>query len=336
MPAKIALLKTRLEAFDRIDLLGNCTPLEKLHRLSEFTGRDIYIKRDDITPLAMGGNKLRKLEYLAAAALAEGADTLVTAGAIQSNHVRQTAAVAAKLGLKCVALLENPIGTTEANYLTNGNRLLLDLFNAEVVMCDELYDPTAQLRELADRLEGQGFRPYVVPVGGSNALGALGYVQCALEIAEQSSASFVDFSTIVVASGSAGTHAGLAVALQHLMPDTQLIGVTVSRKADAQRPKVETIARDVATSLQFDEKIPQIILWDDYFAPRYGEPNEGGMAAVKLLAEQEAMLLDPVYTGKAMAGLLDGIERGLFPDEGPILFIHTGGAPALFAYHPQV
>lgn len=336
MPAKIALLKTRLEAFDRIDLLGNCTPLEKLHRLSEFTGRDIYIKRDDITPLAMGGNKLRKLEYLAAAALAEGADTLVTAGAIQSNHVRQTAAVAAKLGLKCVALLENPIGTTEANYLTNGNRLLLDLFNAEVVMCDELHDPAAQLAELAERLEGQGFRPYVVPVGGSNALGALGYVQCALEIAEQSSASFVDFSAIVVASGSAGTHAGLAVALQHLMPDTQLIGVTVSRKADAQRPKVETIARDVAASLQFDEKIPQIVLWDDYFAPRYGEPNEAGMAAVKLLAEREAMLLDPVYTGKAMAGLLDGIERGLFPDEGPILFIHTGGAPALFAYHPQV
>ncbi|RJT41203.1 D-cysteine desulfhydrase [Rahnella woolbedingensis] len=336
MPAKISLLKTRLEAFDRLELLGSPTPLEKLHRLSEFTGRDIYIKRDDITPLALGGNKLRKLEYLVAAALAEGADTLVTAGAIQSNHVRQTAAVAAKLGLKCVALLENPIGTTEANYLTNGNRLLLDLFNVEVVMCDALDDPMAQLAEQAERLEAQGFRPYVVPIGGSNALGALGYVQCALEIAEQSSANFVDFSAVVVASGSAGTHAGLAVALRHLMPDTQLIGVTVSRSADAQRPKVEAIAREVATELQFDEKIPPVILWDEYFAPRYGEPNEAGMAAVKLLAEQEAMLLDPVYTGKAMAGLLDGIERGLFPDEGPILFIHTGGAPALFAYHPQV
>ncbi|CAM4008529.1 D-cysteine desulfhydrase [Rahnella bruchi] len=336
MPAKISLLKTRLEAFDRLELLCSPTPLEKLHRLSEFTGRDIYIKRDDITPLALGGNKLRKLEYLAAAALAEGADTLVTAGAIQSNHVRQTAAVAAKLGLKCVALLENPIGTTEANYLTNGNRLLLDLFNVEVVMCDALHDPMAQLAEQAERLEAQGFRPYVVPIGGSNALGALGYVQCALEIAEQSSANFVDFSAVVVASGSAGTHAGLAVALHHLMPDTQLIGVTVSRSADAQRPKVESIAREVATELQFDKILPPVILWDEYFAPRYGEPNEAGMAAVKLLAEQEAMLLDPVYTGKAMAGLLDGIERGLFPEEGPILFIHTGGAPALFAYHPQV
>jgi D-cysteine desulfhydrase len=139
-----------------------------------------------------------------------------------------------------------------------------------------------------------------------------------------------------VASGSAGTHAGLAVALQHLMPDTQLIGVTVSRSADAQRPKVEAIAREVTTQLQLGEKTPSITLWDEYFAPRYGEPNEAGTAAVKLLAEQEAMLLDPVYTGKAMAGLLDGIARGLFPDEGPILFIHTGGAPALFAYHPQV
>lgn len=188
-------------------------------------------------------------------------------------------------------MLENPIGTTEANYLTNGNRLLLDLFNVEVVMCDALHDPMAQLAEQAERLEAQGFRPYVVPVGGSNALGALGYVKCALEIAEQSSASFVDFSAVVVASGSAGTHAGLAVALQHLMPDTQLIGVTVSRSADAQRPKVEAIARDVTTQLQLGEKTPSIILWDDYFAPRYGEPNEGGTAAVKLLAEQEAMLL---------------------------------------------
>jgi len=131
-------------------LLGCVTPLERLNRLSDYFGRPIYIKRDDVTPLALGGNKLRKLEFLAAAALEEGADTLITAGAIQSNHVRQTAAVAAKLGLKCVALLENPIGTTQANYLTNGNRLLLDLFNTEVVMCDALHDPMGQLTEEAE------------------------------------------------------------------------------------------------------------------------------------------------------------------------------------------
>lgn len=325
----------KLAQFPRLDLVGNATPLEKLSRLSDYLGREIYIKRDDVTPLALGGNKLRKLEFLAAEALSQGADTLVTAGAIQSNHVRQTAAVAAKLGLRCVALLENPIGTTQENYLTNGNRLLLDLFNVDVVMCDGLHDPNQQLAELATRLEAQGFRPYVVPVGGSNALGALGYVQCALEIAAQSAGS-VAFSSVVVASGSAGTHAGLAVGLQQLLPDTKLIGVTVSRKATEQRPKVAHIQQELAASLGITGEQAEIILWDDYFAPQYGMPNEEGLAAIGLLARLEGILLDPVYTGKAMAGLLDGIEQNKFVDDGPVLFIHTGGAPALFAYHPRV
>lgn len=328
-------LQHKLAQFPRLDLVGNATPLEKLSRLSDYLGREIYIKRDDVTPLALGGNKLRKLEFLAADALRLGADTLVTAGAIQSNHVRQTAAVAAKLGLHCVALLENPIGTTRENYLTNGNRLLLDLFNVDVVMCDGLFDPSQQLAELATRIEAQGFRPYVVPVGGSNALGALGYVQCALEIAAQSAGN-VTFSSVVVASGSAGTHAGLAVGLQQLLPQTELIGVTVSRKVEEQRPKVTHIQQALATSLGVTNRLADIYLWDDYFAPQYGMPNEEGLAAIGLLARLEGILLDPVYTGKAMAGLLDGLEQKKFRDDGPILFIHTGGAPALFAYHPQV
>lgn len=326
-------LQQQLAQFPRLDLVGSATPLEKLSRLSDYLGREIYIKRDDVTPMAMGGNKLRKLEFLAADAVRQGADTLVTAGAIQSNHVRQTAAVAAKLGLQCVALLENPIDTKAENYLNNGNRLLLDLFNVEVVMCDALHDPQVQLADLATRLEAQGFRPYVIPVGGSNALGSLGYVQCALEIAAQSHG--VAFSSIVVASGSAGTHAGLAVGLQQLLPESELIGVTVSRKVIDQLPKVEQLQKAVACSLDIDELAP-ITLWDDYFAPQYGMPNDEGMAAVKLLAQQEGVLLDPVYTGKAMAGLIDGISQKRFRDEGPILFVHTGGAPALFAYHPQV
>lgn len=326
-------LQQQLAQFPRLDLVGSATPLEKLSRLSDYLGRGIYIKRDDVTPMAMGGNKLRKLEFLAADAVRQGADTLVTAGAIQSNHVRQTAAVAAKLGLQCVALLENPIDTKAENYLTNGNRLLLDLFNVEVVMCDALHDPQVQLADLATRLEAQGFRPYVIPIGGSNALGSLGYVQCALEIAAQS--RDVSFSSIVVASGSAGTHAGLAVGLQQLLPQSELIGVTVSRKVIDQLPKVEQLQKAVACSLDIDALAP-ITLWDDYFAPQYGMPNDEGMAAVKLLAQQEGVLLDPVYTGKAMAGLIDGISQKRFRDEGPILFVHTGGAPALFAYHPQV
>uniref|UniRef100_A0A483K912 D-cysteine desulfhydrase n=1 Tax=Klebsiella quasipneumoniae TaxID=1463165 RepID=A0A483K912_9ENTR len=323
-----------LTRFPRLELIGAPTPLEYLPRLSDHLGREIFIKRDDTTPLAMGGNKLRKLEFLAADALREGADTLITAGAIQSNHVRQTAAVAAKLGLHCVALLENPIGTRAENYLSNGNRLLLDLFNTQIEMCDALTDPAAQLDELATRIEAQGYRPYVIPVGGSNALGALGYVESALEIAQQCEDA-VEISSVVVASGSAGTHAGLAVGLEQLMPQAELIGVTVSRAIADQLPKVVALQQAVANSLELQAKA-DIILWDDYFAPGYGTPNEEGMAAVKLLAQLEGILLDPVYTGKAMAGLIDGITQKRFKDEGPILFVHTGGAPALFAYHPHV
>lgn len=330
-------LSDQLAAVPRLDLVGPATPLERLDRLSDYLGHEIYIKRDDTTPMALGGNKLRKLEFLAADALREGADTLVTAGAIQSNHVRQTAAVAARLGLHCVALLENPFAAggyqPGDNYLANGNRRLLDLFNTEVVMCDALHDPQAQLRDEAERLEAQGFRPYVIPVGGSNDLGGLGYVQCALEIADQGQQ--VAFGSVVVASGSAGTHAGLAVGLQQLMPETALIGVTVSRKAQDQRPKVETLQQAIAARLGLTDAPAPITLWDEYFAPQYGEPNEEGMAAIKLLASQEGILLDPVYSGKAMAGLIDGLARKRFAS-GPILFVHTGGAPALFAYPPAV
>lgn len=323
-----------IHQFPRIELLGAPTPLEFLPRLSDFLGRDIFIKRDDVTPLALGGNKLRKLEFLAADALREGADVLLTAGAIQSNHVRQTAAVAAKLGLKCVALLENPIATQSENYLTNGNRLLLELMDVDVVMVDALTDPAAQLAEQAERLEAQGFRPYTLPVGGSNALGALGYVECAQEIVHQIE-SVVDFAAVVVASGSAGTHAGLAIGLEHLMPQTELVGVTVSRQRDEQLPKVDAIRQALASQLSVEAKAP-VTLWDDYFGPRYGEPNEEGTEAIKLLARLEGLLLDPVYTGKAMAGLIDGISQNRFRREGPLLFVHTGGAPALFAYHPSV
>lgn len=323
-----------LTRFPRLELIGAPTPLEYLPRFSDYMGRDIFIKRDDVTPVAMGGNKLRKLEFLAADALREGADTLITAGAIQSNHVRQTAAVAARLGLHCVALLENPIGTMAENYLTNGNRLLLELFNTQVEMCDALTDPVRQLDELATRIEAQGYRPYVIPVGGSNALGALGYVESALEIAQQCEGA-VSLSSVVVASGSAGTHAGLAVGLEQLLPEVELIGVTVSRSVAEQQPKVVTLQQAVARSLEVEAKA-DILLWDDYFAPGYGTPNDEGSEAVKLLARLEGILLDPVYTGKAMAGLIDGINQKRFKDEGPVLFIHTGGAPALFAYHPHV
>ncbi|MCF5133405.1 D-cysteine desulfhydrase, partial [Pseudomonas sp. PA-6-4F] len=231
------MIKQQLDRFNRLELLGSATALEKLERLSAWLGRDIYVKRDDTTPLAMGGNKLRKLEYLAADAIAQGADTLVTAGAIQSNHVRQTAALAARLGLGCVALLENPTGTDDPNYLGNGNRLLLELFDAKVELVENLDNADDQLNALADRLRSNGKKPYLVPIGGSNALGALGYVRAGLELAAQIEDSGIQFAAVVLASGSAGTHSGLALALSEALPQLPVIGITVSRSEQAQFPK---------------------------------------------------------------------------------------------------
>ena len=327
------MLTAALARFPRLQLIPQATALHHLPRLSLHLGRDIWIKRDDLTPLALGGNKARKLEYLAADAQAKGADVLVTAGAIQSNHVRQTAAVAAQLGLGCLALLENPIDSQSDDYLGNGNRLLLDLFGAEVENVANLDNADQLLEAACQRLSAAGRRPYLVPIGCSNALGALGYVRGGLELAEQIAASGQDFAAVVLASGSAGTHAGLALALETARPGTRVIGVTVSRSEAAQRPKVENLLQRTAELLAVE--VPEglkLELWDDYFAPRYGEANAGGLAAIRLLARLEAILLDPVYTGKAFAGLLDGLKRGSFPGNGPLLFLHTGGSPALFAY----
>ncbi|UXY52811.1 D-cysteine desulfhydrase [Pseudomonas tohonis] len=328
------MIAAALARVPRLELVTSPTPLEPLAHLSRQLGRDIRVKRDDITPFALGGNKVRKLEYLAQDALAQGADVLVTAGAIQSNHVRQTAALAARLGLSCVALLENPIGTTDRNYLENGNRLLLDLFGTEVQLVPNLDTADQLLAEAAERLRAAGRKPYVVPIGGSNALGALGYVRAGLELAEQIKAGGVRPSAVVLASGSAGTHAGLALALEHTLPGIRVVGVTVSRPDATQRPKVEGLLQRTAELLGVP--VPtglRVELWDQYFAPRYGEPNAGTLGAIRQVASSEGLLLDPVYTGKAFAGLLDGLERGAFEGNGPVIFLHTGGSPALFAYH---
>ncbi|MDB6145404.1 MAG: 1-aminocyclopropane-carboxylate deaminase [Pseudomonas sp.] len=326
------MIKQQLALFKRLELLGAPTALEKLKRLSTWAGRDIYVKRDDTTTLALGGNKVRKLEYLAADALAQGADTLITAGGLQSNHARQTAALAAQLGLGCVVLLENPLATNDPNYLHNGNRLLLDLFDAKVELVENLDNADEQLHALAGRLRNSGKKPYLVPIGGSSPVGALGYVRAGLELAEQIKQTGLEFAAVVLASGSAGTHSGLALGLSESLPNLPVVGVTVSRSEEAQRPKVQGLAERTAELLGI--ALPasfKVELWDEYFAPGYGAPNAGTLAAIKLVASQEGLLLDPVYTGKAMAGLLDGIGRQRF-DDGPLIFLHTGGAPALFAY----
>lgn len=328
-------VKNYLNSLSRVALVGGVTPVQHLKRLSQYLQRDIYIKRDDVSHLGMGGNKLRKLEFLAADAIRKGCDTLVTAGAIQSNHVRQTAAVAAHLGLKCAALLENPLQTTEPNYLWNGNHLLFSLMGCQSEMVEELNAPDAQLQQFSERLSAKGAKPYIIPVGGSNALGSLGYVECALEIAKQCDQMNIKVQSVVVPSGSAGTHAGLAVGLAHCLPEVEVVGVTVSRLVGEQQPKVAQLQRELSTMLSVTA-LSRLTLWDDYFAPCYGMPNAEGMHAVELLARLEGIMLDPVYTGKAMAGLIDGVKKSRYNGSGPVMFIHTGGAPALFAYTPHV
>lgn len=328
------MLATALQRFSRLELVPCATPLEYLERLSSHMNCDIWIKRDDLTPLALGGNKARKLEYLGADAQRAGADCLLTAGAIQSNHVRQTAALAARLGIGCHALLENPIASTYDCYLHNGNRLLLDLLGASVEEVAALDDPDTQLDRAAERLRAEGKRPYVLPVGGSNALGALGYVRAGSELAQQIRVLNQRFAAVVVASGSAGTQAGLCLALAHEMPELPVIGITVSRPAETQRPKVQGLIERCAALLGVE--VPahlEVQLWDEYHGPCYGEPNEGTLAALHKLARCEGLLLDPVYTAKAMDGLLDGIALTRFA-AGPVIFLHTGGTPALFAYPP--
>ncbi|EJD6046591.1 MULTISPECIES: D-cysteine desulfhydrase [Providencia] len=321
-------IRQRLAAINKIDLLRGPTPLAKLNNLSEYLGRDIYIKRDDMTPLAMGGNKLRKLEYIIADAIQKKSKVIVTAGAIQSNHVRQTAAIASMYGLECVALLENPLQSLNSLFLTNGNKQLTDLFNARCYFCDELTDPSLQMQALVESLRLQD--AYIVPIGGSNALGSLGYVNCALEVAEQTPKD-IEFAAVIVASGSAGTHAGLAMGLQSVFPQTPVIGVTVSRTVAQQQPKVETLQQEIGKLLNLTD-FPKVNLWDQYFSPCYGQPNNKGQQAIELLAQKEGILLDPVYTGKAMAGLVDHILKESIDGNQPLLFIHTGGAPAIFAY----
>jgi D-cysteine desulfhydrase len=240
------MIKQQLARFNRLELLGAPTALEKLERLSTWAGRDIYVKRDDTTTLALGGNKVRKLEYLAADALAQGADTLITAGGLQSNHARQTAALAARLGLGCVVLLENPLATNDPNYLHNGNRLLLDLFDAKVELVENLDNADDQLNALAARLRNAGKKPYLVPIGGSSPIGALGYVRAGLELAEQIQQTGLNFAAVVLASGSAGTHSGLALGLSDALPNLPVVGVTVSRSDEAQRPKVQGLAERTA------------------------------------------------------------------------------------------
>lgn len=312
------------------------TPIQKLERLSRaLGGPEIWIKRDDLTGLAGGGNKTRKLEFLVADALAQGADTLITVGAVQSNHCRLTLAAAAHEGLKCRLVLEQRVAGSYSP-AASGNNFLFDLLGAEDrAVVDAGTDLGAAMQAAADKLKSQGRKGYVIPGGGSNPLGATGYVVCAREILAQSLDMGVAFDAIVVASGSAGTHAGLLVGLAAANANIPLTGVNVSRKRAEQEGNVHKLAVETAEFLGLPAP-PRttVAALDEWVGPGYSLPTDEMVEAVRMFARLEGILLDPVYTGKAAAGLIGLVRRKHFKQNSKILFVHTGGAPSLYAYQP--
>ncbi|NIV17443.1 MAG: D-cysteine desulfhydrase [Woeseiaceae bacterium] len=324
-----------LSQFPRVALAHLPTPLEHLPRLSKHLGGpEIYVKRDDCTGLATGGNKTRKLEYSMAEALEQGADTVVTVGAVQSNHVRQTAAAACKLGLKCEVLLEHRIAHPGDLYRNSGNVLLDRIFGANLREYAGGTDFDRALEEVAAEVADKGGKPYIIPGGASNCVGALGYVNCASELLTQAEERELAIDHIVHATGSAGTQAGMVVGLKVMKSDIPLLGIGVNAPKAEQEDKVFKLACETAEFIGS----PGIVVREDvvancnYVGDGYGVPTEAMKEAVLLLARLEGLLFDPVYSGKALSGLIDLVRTGHFAGAENIVFLHTGGAVALFAY----
>jgi D-cysteine desulfhydrase len=324
------------DKLSRVPLAQLPTPLEALPRLRKVLQRDfpsrsvppLLVKRDDLTGLATGGNKTRKLEYLMADALAQDADVVLTMGAPQSNHCRQTAAAAAKLGLDCTLILGG-----SAPLLEGGNLLLDQLLDAEIVWCGQ-EDRQTVLSATCAALEAAGRRPYTIPYGGSNALGATAYVVAFLELMEQLNSFSREADHIVVPSSSGGTQAGLAVGAAQAGFRGQLHGISIDQKAATLQANLAILATDTARLLDMDLEFQaeDFLVHDAYLGEGYGIMGEVEQKAIRVLATSEGLLADPVYTGRALAGLIDLIGQGLFQEHETVVFWHTGGLPALFAY----
>ena len=321
-----------LEKFKRIKLGHFPTPIEHLRNITKYLdGPNIFIKRDDCTGLATGGNKTRKLEFLIPDAIQNKAELIVTVGAVQSNHARQTAAACALMGLKCLIVLEQRLKDPPESYMKSGNVFLDKLFGAEVKICPKNEDVTKYSEKLIKDIKSKGTNVYFIPGGGSNAVGALGYVECLNEIIKENNK--YNFSHIIHATGSAGTQAGLLAGKKYFNFNIPVTGICVRHKKDIQVDKVYEEAKKTCEKLQcniLDKS--DIIVYDEYIGTGYGEPTKGMIEATKLLAKKEAILLDPVYSGKAFAGLIDLIRNKKFTKNDNVLFIHTGGAVSLSAY----
>ena len=328
----------KLSEFPSVPLCHQPTPLEFMPRMSESLGGPrLWIKRDDCTGLATGGNKTRKLEFLIADAIEKGADMVVTQGAVQSNHVRQTAAAACKFGLDCHALLERRVPDRADDYETTGNVLFDQMFGTSLEFRPPGLDMNAEAQAVTEKLAAAGRKPYFIPGGGSNEIGALGYVSCAYELLEQIKANKLDVGWIVLATGSAGTHAGMLAGLHAAGSTIPVMGVSVRQPEDKQIAAVHKLA--VLTAAQLTDTplgVEKVIVDDGYVGAGYGQPTQGTLDAINLIARREGLLFDPVYSGKGLAGMIGLAGQNFFEPDKDVIFLHTGGAAALFAYGNQL
>ncbi len=326
----------RIESLPRFPLAQLPTPLEKLEQLSSFIGGpDLIIKRDDQTGLAFGGNKTRKLEFLVGHALAQGADALVTLGAAQSNHCRQTAAAAAKAWLKCDLILN---GTKPE--VPNGNLLLDELLGATAHWI-ERPQRAAKLKFVQQQLQAEGWNPYVIPVGGSNGIGATGYVVAMLELMEQLRAANQKVDHVVFGTSSGGTQAGIALGARIAGFDGQLHGLSIDKdepEHEEYEAEVAQIANECAEYIGSDVRVTKddVKVIYGYKGEGYGVVGDLEREAIRLMARNSGILLDPVYAGRAFGALFDQIRKGIFKRGETVLFWHTGGTPALFAYAKEI
>lgn len=321
------------DAFPRITLFDAPTPIQRLKRIEAALGLSsarLFVKRDDLMGLGGGGNKLRKLEFLLGAAIEQGCDTFVTTGARQSNHARLSAAAAARMGLAAELMLTDTVPREDPSYLHNGNQLLDGLFGAKVHHLPRGTDALAAAYARAEVLTAEGRRPYVVGSGGSSPVGALGYVSCAREIQAQEAELGLRFATVIVANGSHGTHAGLAAGIDD--PRRVLSFTVLAELAEAERGTL-ALANDTRALIGAAALGAEDIRIDgSQRGEAYGIPTEAMLAAVRLMARAEGLLVDPVYSGKAFAGVLAGLREGSL--SGDVLFVMTGGTPGLYAYQP--
>ncbi len=330
----IALLEERLSTIPRLGLTDLPTPLEPLPRLSAaLGGPKLWVKREDCTGLGFGGNKLRKLDFVLRDAVDSGADTVVSGGVVQSNSQRQVAAAAAKLGLEChLAVYQGRLKPPTPEYERSGNALLNRFYGAHLYDVPWTGDRNEAIASLSRRLGGEGRNPYVVPYGVSNGLGAVAYSETAIEIAGQAQTLGFTPDAIVHCTGSAGTQAGLVLGASHALPETKIVGIDIDAEPERVREDVVSYGHEAAQllGLEFDQDKVEVVA--GHAGPAYGVIHDATREAIGIAARLEALLLDPVYSGKGLAGLMALIREGRWSDRDNVVFVHTGGTPALFAY----